>query len=190
MRFLLLTAVVLMAQTAMCPWLRQCQGGANRSWKTALAEPVARREPPTFDITNTKPNDQIKVTVEKDVAVFDVSCPSGIGQATIALKQGNWPASVVVRLRLRGLEGFSVSAEKVRLSANVGSSDGNPRHMHLNINGKEQKLSGDEIKVLDAAGKPIKGLPGKDGYFEISLPRAVLEGQPKSLKIEWVDFYR
>ena len=57
--------------------------------------------------------------------------------------------------------------------------------------GKEgEREPGTEIKVLDAAGKPVKGLPGKGGYFEIRLPKALLEGQPKSLELGWIDFYR
>jgi hypothetical protein len=33
-------------------------------------------------------------------------------------------------------------------------------------------------------------LPLKDGYFEVTLPRAFFEGNPKSITLNWVDFYR
>jgi len=36
----------------------------------------------------------------------------------------------------------------------------------------------------------MTGLPGKGGYFEIRLPKALLDGQPKSLELGWIDFYR
>ena len=49
---------------------------------------------------------------------------------------------------------------------------------------------GTEIKVLDAHGKPANGLPEKGGYFEIRLPKALLENQPKCLELGWIDFYR
>jgi hypothetical protein len=44
--------------------------------------------------------------------------------------------------------------------------------------------------VLGATGKAITGLPGDGGYFEITLPKALLEGQPQSLELGWLDFYR
>jgi hypothetical protein len=33
-------------------------------------------------------------------------------------------------------------------------------------------------------------LPDKGGYFEIKLPKALLESQPKSVELGWIDFYR
>ena len=45
-----------------------------------------------------------------------------------------------------------------------------------------------EIKVFDAAGKPAKGLPGKDGYFEMAVPKALLTD--KKLEVTWIDFFR
>jgi hypothetical protein len=45
-----------------------------------------------------------------------------------------------------------------------------------------------ELATKDATGKPIKGLPDKGGYFEIRLPKALLENHPKSLKLGWIDF--
>ena len=69
-------------------------------------------EVPAFDITTRKSADQIKVAVENDTATFDVTSPSGIGGATIALTKGNWPKSVVVRLHLHGLESFAVLQRK------------------------------------------------------------------------------
>ena len=144
---------------------------------------------PTFDIKAKKPTDQIKLKVEQDTATLDISSPSGIGGATITLAKGKWPTTVVLRLHLRGLESFSASNSKIKLSASVASHGGNPKRLYLTEDGKEKQPE-TEIKVLDAAGKPVKGLPDKGGYFEIRLPNALLEGQPKSLELGWIDFYR
>ena len=61
--------------------------------------------------------------------------------------------------------------------------------------GKEKKVGKDspcwmEIRGFDSTGKPLTGLPGNGGCFEITLPRALLEGQPKNLDLGWIDFYR
>jgi hypothetical protein len=39
-------------------------------------------------------------------------------------------------------------------------------------------------------GKPAKELPLKNGYFELKLPAAFFEGNPKSITLNWVDFFR
>ena len=47
-----------------------------------------------------------------------------------------------------------------------------------------------EIRMVDGDGKPTKVIPLKDGYFEMQLPEALFEGNPKSITINWIDFYR
>ena len=47
-----------------------------------------------------------------------------------------------------------------------------------------------DIKALDAKGRPIKGLPEQDGYFEMTLPKALFKENPKLLTLGWIDFYR
>ncbi len=39
-------------------------------------------------------------------------------------------------------------------------------------------------------GKPAKTIPLDDGYFEMQLPKALFEDNPKSITINWIDFYR
>ena len=47
-----------------------------------------------------------------------------------------------------------------------------------------------DIRILTGDGKPAKEIPLKDGYFEMTLPRAFFEGNPKSITLNWIDFYR
>jgi hypothetical protein len=47
-----------------------------------------------------------------------------------------------------------------------------------------------DIRIMGDDGKSAKELPLKDGYFEMSLPKALFEGQPKSITLNWIDFYR
>jgi hypothetical protein len=39
-------------------------------------------------------------------------------------------------------------------------------------------------------GKPATTIPLNDGYFEIQLPKALFEDNPKSITVNWIDFYR
>jgi hypothetical protein len=71
------------------------------------------------------------------------------------------------------------------------SHSGFPKSLYLTVDGKEKKLEENtQIKVLDAEGKPVKGLPGEGGYFEITLPKVLTEGEPKSLDVGWIDAFR
>jgi hypothetical protein len=47
-----------------------------------------------------------------------------------------------------------------------------------------------DIKMVGGDGKPTKNIPLKDGYFEMQLPRAFFEDNPKSITANWIDFYR
>lgn len=38
--------------------------------------------------------------------------------------------------------------------------------------------------------KPAKEIPLKNCYFEMELPRAFFENNPKSITVNWIDFYR
>ncbi|MEI8374834.1 MAG: hypothetical protein WCJ35_18585 [Planctomycetota bacterium] len=149
------------------------------------------KETTTLDIKTKKPADQVKMKIENDTVTLDVLSQSGIGSATITLAKGKWPTTVVLRLHLSGLESFAVFNSKIKLTGSVLSHSGNTKRLYLTEIGKEGEWEpGTEIKVLDSAGKPVKGLPDKGGYFEITLPKALLEGELESLELKWIDFYR
>jgi len=105
------------------------------------------------------------------------------------LTKGKWPTTVILRLHLSGLESFAVANGKI--AGSVYSHSGETKRMYLTEAGNEgERKPETEIRVLDANGKPATGLPEKGGFFEIQLPRVLLEGQPKSLELGWIDFYR
>jgi hypothetical protein len=47
-----------------------------------------------------------------------------------------------------------------------------------------------DIRIVGGDGKPAKKLPLKNGDFELTLPRAFFEGNPKAITVNWIDFYR
>ena len=109
--------------------------------------------------------------------VFDVTDKFGIGGGSIRLVAGQWPETVLIRLHLAGLEGFSVSV-------------GNKKLIRRDLN----------VRMLDAKGIPLEGRylrkstgPNTSkrivGYFEAKVPRANLMDAEK-INLNWVDFYR
>ena len=56
------------------------------------------------------------------------------------------------------------------------------------INETGYRITGQDGAVCDIW--LAKELPLKDGYFEMTLPRAFFEGNPMTITVAWIDFYR
>ena len=150
-------------------------------------------EEPQFKLTTKHDNDKVEVKVESGKTVFSVHSPFGISQAIIERADENWSDIVMLRLHLKGLENFKVSNGITTLEAAASSQDGTVRLWKY---GKEDSpLDANspywmEIRILDGDDEPTTIIPVKDGYFEIPLPRALFDDNPKSITVSWIDFYR
>jgi hypothetical protein len=148
-----------------------------------------------FKITTKRKDDSVEVKAEKDRAVFAVKSPFGISQAVIERQEATWPQAVVLRLHLKGLSSFRASNGKVRLDAAVSMEEGKQK-VRMWKDGQEDTPVDEksplwtDIGSVGGDGKPAKELPLKDGYFEVALPRAFFEGNPKAITLNWIDFYR
>lgn len=146
-----------------------------------------------FQITTKRDTDKVEVKVEKDKTVLSLHSPFGISQAVIERTGEKWPITVMLRLHLKGLESLRVTNGNVTLEAAVSSHDDTQR---LWKDGKEDSpLDANspywmEILMFGGDGKPAKTIPLKDGYFEMQLPKAFFEDNPKSITVNWIDFYR
>lgn len=141
-------------------------------------------------ITTKKTEDRVEVETKADTATLTLTSPSGIGTAAISLKQGQWPHKVVLRLRLKGLESFTISNGKVAIGAAVSSHGDQGPRVYRKDGGQEIPVQKSdphwmEIKVVGGEKAPLK-----DGYFEVVLPEALLRDGPKTLTVRWIDFYR
>jgi len=148
---------------------------------------------PKFKITTKRDTDTVEVRADKEKTVFIVKSPFGISQAAIERTEGKWPDSVVLRLNLKGLENFKASNGKATLDAAVSSQDGKVR---IWKDGKEDAVLDAKspywmaIRMIGADGKTAKSIPLKNGYFEMALPKAFFEENPKAITLNWIDFYR
>ncbi len=73
-------------------------------------------QPPVFRAQNlhAQPS-EVRVVNEDGAARIEVISEGGIGRASVELVSGEWPATTVVRLHLKGLEGFTASSGAARL---------------------------------------------------------------------------
>jgi hypothetical protein len=158
-----------------------------------LALAIAAAGPP-LKVTAKRDDDRVAAKVEKGVTVIDVRSAFGISGATVERAGDSWPEAITLRLHLTGLESFKATCGKAMLSGFVNGSN-KSRPIRLTVGGKEPPQGPDDpffldFKAVGKDGKPAQGLPLKDGYFEMRLPKAFLEGNTKSFKLEWVDWYR
>jgi len=141
------------------------------------------------------PKDAVEVKTEKVATYFIVKSATGIGKTVIERPGDEWPKTAVLRLHLKGLESFNVLHGNVKIEAAVAIREGKPQ-VRIWKDGKENDLLDEkspfwlDIRILDAEGKPAKELPLKDGFFEIVLPMALFEDKPKTISLNWIDFYR
>ena len=156
---------------------------------------TADAEAPKFNVKTRKMANTVQAQADDGKVVFSVKSPSGIGSATIERVDKNWPEAVALKLHLKGLESLTVSNGKVKLHVAVSSQDGKLRVRLWKDDKEAEQLDQKspywmDIRIIGADGKPAQELPLKDGHFAMILPKAFLKGSPKSLSVQWIDFFR
>lgn len=135
----------------------------------------------------------MEIRADNDKTMFIIHSPSGISHAVIKRTDENWPDAVELRLYLKGLEHFLVTNDKVKLQASVSSQDTKVRQWKAGIEDSPLDAKSRywiDVRMVGWDGKPAKTIPLKDGYFELTLPKAFFEGNPNSVTMTWIDFYR
>jgi len=175
--------------------IRGCEWAATGevSYPVPVDFPTATEMRLRAQATVKKPGDRITEVVNDGSTTFSVRSSSGIGSAT--MHQDPWPDHVCLRLYLRGLERLTICSGSMTLKASVLSHSGNRRLLRVVDDGQEKVVEEGsryrtEIKAFDANGKSVQGLPTEGGYFEIELPAALIETKPRSITVDWIDFYR
>jgi hypothetical protein len=148
-----------------------------------------------FKISTRRTDDQILVHADKGKTTFVVKGSLGIGTADIERQDKKWPDAVMLRLHLQGLESFRVSNGPVTLEATIFTDEGKPtvgewKGGSENAGLDEKSPFWMDVRILAGDGKLARAIPVKDGYFEITLPKAIFDGNPKSISLRWIDFYR
>lgn len=150
---------------------------------------------PKFNVATKRADDRIDVSSKGATTTFSVRSPTGIGSATISRMAGDWPERLILRLHLQGLEGLKVSNGQLEFVAEVVAQD-KKRFLQVTKNSQPgkppepKKLADYEIHSFEKNGKPTQVVPLQDGYFEVRLPKELFTDDPKSITINWIDFYR
>jgi len=150
---------------------------------------------PRFKVTTERATEKVDVSATNERAVFFLKGTAGINRAQIELTDGKWPDTVVLRLDLRGLESFQASNGMVKLHASVSSYEAKERIRVWKDENERTPLDSKspywmKVRMMNNEGKPAESIPLMDGYFEIVLPKAFFEKEPKGITLDWIDFFR
>lgn len=162
---------------------------------------------PAFGITFRGRGDTATILEKTDRVVFHIRSSTGIGGATITRRGPAWPASVVVRLHVNGLESFQVSNEEtdevsrklsckaLTLHAAIASHPGVPSIRRWRNDDEHELLDQDSqywmpIQLLDPAGHLATQMPLRGGDIELRLPAILFADNPREITLRWIDFYR
>jgi hypothetical protein len=154
-------------------------GGDGRPHKAA-----ARILKLDIETSRKSPADGIVVTVDQDQMVIEIHNPFGIGKGVIARPGNRWPAAVVVRAYLQGLESLQIGSDVATFELQVSSSAEHQVSATLR-RGTDAKH---ELSPAEPAWPRVRNAAGD--YFELAVPEAIFEGNPASIRLAWIDFFR
>ncbi len=127
-------------------------------------------------------------------ATLDVRSSTGIGQAAVRLTSGEWPETMILQLHLRGLEQLRLGYGDNSLTLSVASGSGRVAYESLQTPvSQEQTLTLRHPFWLDVdivSEESAPRLPLEQGFFQVTLPTALLREMGSSFSISWIDFYR
>ena len=141
----------------------------------------------SLQATVERADSRVQFMVEGAATIIDVSSNFGIGRATIKRQAKKWPAQILVRLHLRGLESFKASCNEVAVEWSVSSNAEKANRVALWQGSREMEIQHGSPYFTAAR---VVGDPLQRGHFEIPLPAKLLEGNPQQISLQWIDFYR
>jgi hypothetical protein len=155
---------------------------------------------PQFQVEFTKQADQAIIASEKSGAgprsVLEIRSQTGIGGCIVRRNGTDWPDRFTVRFALRGLEQVVVQVGDRKWLGSVTSHDGTTRWTRRDEGGLEVSIKPDQaewcpIRVVDSQQSVPIRVPLMDKErWELSLPKHWLDGNPETIRLEWIDFYR
>lgn len=136
-------------------------------------------------------NTQFQIIHALHGTIIEVRCPFGIDMATITRLGPEWPKTILVHLHLKGLESFQARNGDLIIQWSVASTGNHSASVSLRTENAESPISNEspfftELRTVGGDGK----IPLQAGYFEVPLPNKLFEGNPREIKLRWIDFYR
>ena len=154
-------------------------------------------EPSSFKISTQRADDRVETSLADGAALVSIHSPMGISHATVQRVADCWPRQLTVQLHLRGLENLRIGNGQITIETRAPSRDQEHLCQMWKDNTANERLALDthspywiEIRMPGKDVKPNGLVPRDERYYELRLPPALLEENPKAISIGWIDFYR
>ncbi len=146
---------------------------------------------PGFEASAGRDDTRVELLVEDDTLVVGITSRFGIDRITITRLDDKWPAAMLVRMHLKGLESFRATAGKSVLAVSVSSTTPQRTILSLSSNGQELEVRKNTptATAVRIVGE-VKAIPLQNGHFMVWLPVILFENNPEEIRLEWIDFYR
>jgi hypothetical protein len=139
-----------------------------------------------------------KISISNDQegpATIVVKSEFGIDRATIRRTRNRWPKQVDVRLHLRGLESLKVESGDTVVEWSLSSTGNHSLRVTVQQGEKLSEIAAGNpyfasLRINSLIGGGGNLIPLQDGYFSLTLPEKLFEGNPAEIRLSWVDFYR
>lgn len=163
---------------------------------------VTAQQPTEFQVRVTgsagaQGETEVRLETRDGRSLIDLVNPPTIGRMWVTPGTAGWPAAIVLRLRLAGLEHLACEVAGQTWESSVQSHGEHARSQWRVKSGTREPLDPQDprwigIVARTSDGAVVDGLPkpSDGGYFEITLPPALLAGEPQPIELRWIDFYR
>lgn len=150
--------------------------------------------PPVFSSSAGGDGNEVKVNPSEGPVVIEVLSESGIGSGTVELVSGTPPQTLTVRLYLSGLEQFRLHHDATVVNVSVSSGNGGRVSESLLLpDGAEREISSlspQWMAVRIVTAEDTSSVTPGRRYYEVDLPRGLLQSGSHTFSFEWVDFFR
>ena len=148
---------------------------------------------PTYSISVSGAGNQVIATTTGSESLFEVRSETGLGSADVEQTSGASPATIRIRLYLKGLEEFAFEYGETVVVVSVSS--------HGDQTVSESMRTAASVDVPIGPGSPysmpVRVVPGADsgggsttGYIEVLAPQDYIQGNHRAFSMRWIDFYR
>lgn len=124
---------------------------------------------------------------------IEIDDPRGIGAITLSMVPES--SQMTIRLHLHALEQLQIRAETFAIEARGSQGGSVVADATWSDGGQTRLLTAEDPYTLVITahaqdGTPATTVPLDGGYFDVTLPAALIERASGTLTISWIDFYR
>ncbi len=135
---------------------------------------------PAFRVELLKAEDSVAIAVASGDTTVTITSRSGIGRALFVRTGEEWPRRLVVRLKLKGLESLYIASDTFRCRVSL---QGPQRVPYWKVGSGDRDADTPE-------GMVEVNLVRTDGGIDVVVPELMTRGNPRTIRLEWVDFFR